>query len=78
MEAVFLCKTIENNKVSGNESLNWNIVITGGGIIEVLLCVIIIIITKYTRTEQNVRLDVTSLESVTTYCKEDNKIKPNM
>ena len=35
-------------------------------------------ITRCTQREQNARLHVTSLSSDRKYCKEDNKIKPNM
>ena len=34
--------------------------------------------TRCTQREQNARLHVTSLSSDIKYCKEDNKIKPNM
>ena len=34
--------------------------------------------TRCTQKEQNARLHVTSLSSDRKYCKEDNKIKPNM
>ena len=34
--------------------------------------------TRYTQRKKNTLLDVTSLASVIKYCKEDNKLKPNM
>ena len=40
--------------------------------------ILIQIITRCTQREQNARLHVTSLSSDIKYCKEDNKIKPNM
>ena len=46
------------------------------------LCIILkdlkLEITRCTQREQNARLHVTSLSSDIKYCKEDNKIKPNM
>ena len=37
-----------------------------------------LVTTRCTQREQNARLHVTSLSSDIKYCKEDNKIKPNM
>ena len=36
------------------------------------------LLTRCTQREQNTQLNVTSLTSVIKFCKENNKIKPNM